>query len=692
MAASLLLSPSYRRPLLIYLTAIVGPTLVLLYLGLESVQRQQQAVAGLRATTLRLAGEQLAAELERRTARLAGESLRDSELRELRPAGGGGLVPEEAHRLRVIFERVAARHRVADQFFIIEGSTVQYPPLQAAPPRAIGEYLLREPTDRRGRLATLWREAEKLEIAEDRTQEALVLYRRSHELATSDPTKALALARVARCTRKLAGPAAAEKAYQTLADQYGTLYDPFHRPYALVATFERLDSPEVLARCTRLSEDLVGGRWDLSAEQADYFAEQLRHRLGPVMPAAASAAASTGYLRRFELARSLQERFRLQGSLRPGDVVAYALVDAGRSYQTFYTTGPPGVGPGSLLGVAVNLGWVQSTLLGQVQAESTLDRSVDGEVELTPITVPRGPAEARVGFTTLFPFWELRFRAAPGAPGGSPRRDVAIFAGSTLLILGVLIMGVVFLMRDVSREMQLGRLRADFVSGVSHELKTPLTLISLYAETLLDDERFRPNERRSFYEIILRESGRLTHLIENVLEFSRIDRGQKQYRVRVGDFRTLVARTVDVYGEYLRRRGFSVETALASALPPVRFDGDAVTQALLNLLDNASKYSGDAKFIRICLRASTSTVVLEVEDHGTGIPADEQSRIFDQFYRRHGDSGTGGYGLGLFLVNHIMKAHGGGVQLESQPGRGSCFRLIFPASASDVVTDEAEPR
>jgi signal transduction histidine kinase len=249
-----------------------------------------------------------------------------------------------------------------------------------------------------------------------------------------------------------------------------------------------------------------------------------------------------------------------------------------------------------------------------------------------------------------------------------------------LLVLCVLALGVILLLRDVSRETQLNRLRSDFVSGVSHELKTPLTLIRLYTETLLDEEQFRKEERKGFHQIILRESERLTHLIEKALDFSRVDRRERQYHLEKGDLAPSIAQTVQVYGDYLKRRGFCVETNFASSLPVVEFDPDAVAQAVVNLLDNAAKYSGDSKFVGVRLLAEDSAVILEVEDRGLGIPADEQKKIFQQFYRSGTRSGKGGYGLGLFLVKHIMDAHGGRVGVESEVGRGSRFRLVFPVS------------
>ncbi len=162
-----------------------------------------------------------------------------------------------------------------------------------------------------------------------------------------------------------------------------------------------------------------------------------------------------------------------------------------------------------------------------------------------------------------------------------------------------------------------------------------------------------------------------------------------------GAITPVVARTVEVYGQYLKRRGFSVETDLATELPPLRFDADAVAAAVVNLVDNAAKYSGTPKFVAVRLRPEGDEVILEVEDHGPGIPASEQGKIFERFYRGRGERGKGGYGLGLFLVQHIMEAHGGRVELDSGSGRGSRFRLVFPVptvpSASESVERSRKP-
>jgi ligand-binding sensor domain-containing protein/signal transduction histidine kinase len=225
---------------------------------------------------------------------------------------------------------------------------------------------------------------------------------------------------------------------------------------------------------------------------------------------------------------------------------------------------------------------------------------------------------------------------------------------------------------------EANRRRADFVSGVSHSLKTPLTLIRLYGETLLYGDEFSVEGRRGFYQIIIRESERLTHLVHNVLDFSRIDRDVKQYSFQEGDLASIVRESVDVYAQHLRRAGFTIEVDLAADLPSIRLDAASLAEVVLNLLDNAAKYCNGRKHISVRLRLETPNAVLEVEDQGIGIPDSEQERIFEQFYRGPNAAAKGGYGLGLFLVKNIMGAHGGMIEVKSQAGQGSTFRLVFP--------------
>ncbi len=270
------------------------------------------------------------------------------------------------------------------------------------------------------------------------------------------------------------------------------------------------------------------------------------------------------------------------------------------------------------------------------------------------------------------------------------------FARQQFLILGALSLlmgaGIVLMYRNVSRELALAKLKSDFVSNVSHELRTPLALIRLYAETLELGRITNRGKHQEYYEIIRKESERLTSLINNILDFSRIEAGKKEYSFRETDVADLVRSTLESYRFEIEQNGFYYEQKISN-VPPLQVDREAIARSLLNLVNNAVKYSANEKYLGIHLYHRDDRVHLEVVDHGIGIPAKEQPKIFEKFYRV-GDPlvhNTKGSGLGLSLVRHIVQAHGGEVRVESAPGRGSKFIITLPVLASEVQQEEALP-
>jgi signal transduction histidine kinase len=254
----------------------------------------------------------------------------------------------------------------------------------------------------------------------------------------------------------------------------------------------------------------------------------------------------------------------------------------------------------------------------------------------------------------------------------------------SFLILGILslmiIGGLVLTKHMVGKEMALARLKSDFVSNVSHELRTPLALIRLYAETLELGRITTPDKKQQYYRIIRKESERLTALINNILDFSRIEAGHKEYEFRETNIAELVRNTLDSYRYQIEQQGFEFEENIDPTVPPMQVDREAIARALVNLINNALKYSSDEKFLGVKLYRDNGVVKLEVTDHGIGIGRQDQSKIFEKFYRA-GDPlvhNTKGSGLGLSLVRHISQAHGGDIAVESTPGRGSKFILSLP--------------
>jgi signal transduction histidine kinase len=262
-------------------------------------------------------------------------------------------------------------------------------------------------------------------------------------------------------------------------------------------------------------------------------------------------------------------------------------------------------------------------------------------------------------------------------------RTTFLVFGALSLLMGV---GMLFAYRNVARELAVAKLKSDFVSNVSHELRTPLALIRLYAETLELGRISNPGKHQEYYKIIRKESERLTSLINNILDFSRIESGKKEYSFRETDVADLVRSTLESYRFEIEQNGFQFEEKIDNDLPQLWMDREAIARSLLNLVNNAVKYSATEKYLGVHLYRHNGSVSLEVVDHGIGIPEKEQLKIFEKFYRV-GDPlvhNTKGSGLGLSLVRHIVQAHGGEVAVESELGQGSKFIITLPVQTAEV--------
>jgi len=289
-----------------------------------------------------------------------------------------------------------------------------------------------------------------------------------------------------------------------------------------------------------------------------------------------------------------------------------------------------------------------------------------------------------VPFGEALPSWRLALYEPEGlAPRDAVRRQAALFTGVFVLLLGVIGFGLAASYRLVRRESEMARLKSDFVANVSHDLKTPLALIRMFAETLEMNRVPSEASRREYYGVITRESERLTRLIDNVLDFSRIEGGRQRYDLALGHVEPVVHQVLDAFRYPLSQGGFKVDVRVEPDLPPVRLDAEALAQALANLVDNAMKYSGDRRGLGVSAARAGHEIRIEVSDDGIGIPPSEHARIFEKFYRigTSDTQGRRGSGVGLTLVKHIVEAHAGRVTVDSRPAEGSRFVIHLPIPA-----------
>jgi two-component system phosphate regulon sensor histidine kinase PhoR len=230
------------------------------------------------------------------------------------------------------------------------------------------------------------------------------------------------------------------------------------------------------------------------------------------------------------------------------------------------------------------------------------------------------------------------------------------------------------------RDRQLRQLKENFISNVSHELKTPLSLIRMFSEILVTGRVRNEDKKQEYYRIIHSESDRMSRLINNLLDFANLVRGIEQKHFEKINLAQVVTKALEAYRYEIRKDGFLLTLEIGPDIPDSYADPNAITMAFFNLLDNSAKYSTDKKQIEVQVGRKDGFLDLAVRDRGIGIPLSEQQKIFDQFYRGSDVSvrRIRGSGIGLAITRRVAKMHGGDVLVESEPGKGSTFTLRIP--------------
>jgi signal transduction histidine kinase len=654
-------SPAFpRRFVALYLILLAIPAANLLLHPLSGLTGTRKPATG---------AAELAATLEQRTAEIVQASFSDGELN---PDTLIGLRPTRAEDrgiFRSVQTRLQRRHPIVKDIFVVRQGEVLFPPLIRPPVLSTASYVIQHEGERGGPLSRMLALAE----AQQRTEqygEAIATLSAAQNHALSGAVKALTMLRMAACFERMGLPSQADSTYAALSQRYGDEYDPSGLPYAVMAGLAR--SAEGPSELKRLYGELINGRWELSAEQFEQVRERFQARLGDSVP-----QEPTAYLEAMEMGRALQAAVRpellakaipLTNGKAPG-LVPFAFAGPEHNYQSYLKKVVAGDGQTVLLGISIDLDWLQQVVCPEIGLGNKFDLAYAHRVRAS---------SAGTSFPTAFPFWELRPTTA--AAQQHARHISTMMAMSTEVLAATLCLGLFVVHRHLAREREMNRLRSNFISGVSHELKTPITLVRLYSETLSGCPELQP-ESREYCEIINKEAQRLTKLVEGVLDFSAIERGTKTYCLQPDDLGALAGQTLAHLRRYFYYKGFTLSEDISLDLPPVRLDPEAVKSALVNLLDNAVKYASSAPTVRVFVYRKDGTVVIAVEDNGIGIAPGMIDKIFEPFFRVH-YSAQGGCGLGLYLVRDIMTAHGGTVNVKSDVGVGSRFELVFPIAPS----------
>ncbi|HWQ53803.1 MAG TPA: ATP-binding protein [Bryobacteraceae bacterium] len=613
-------APGHRRQVLLFLAAILAPCLLLVGLSLRMIGQERELAEKRRSDERRLVANRIRQEL---LARLE----------------------------RIKLEEAGAARRLSSQ-----------PP----PPEVALVAWLRD-----GKLAMPWetekpearftgafgealREGERLEFVAGSAAAALPHYQRALREAGEPGERAYARLLRARALEKTGRTAEALADFRVLLAVGQGIHDEEGVPLQLLAA-ERLagagaDRTAVLEATQRA---LNGRQW--LPPTACYTASIVGDKLG----AAELKAEVAARIRRTGQALGLEADYARLG-LRDGVWVTYG-------EDPWLVSAVPGI-----MVIAVRAADVFGAFATQFTAA---EPSISGLRFLT---------SGQTGGELLgesFPGLKAAFTVTSDGVGLNREVLQRRFTYAVMLVvLCAALYGAYLLWRDLNREMQLAGLQAQFVSNVSHELKTPLTAIRMFAETLQMGRSRDAEAQTEYLDTIVSECERLSRLVDGVLTFSKMEQGKKTYRfrpVKLADSVRAAARAM----EYpLRQHGFELRVDVDDALPPVRADHDAIEQAVLNLLSNAMKYSGERREIELRVLRINGDAAIQVRDYGLGIAAAEQGRIFEKFYRAATPENQHipGTGLGLTLVAQIVRAHSGRVEVQSAPGEGSTFSIRLP--------------
>ena len=531
------------------------------------------------------------------------------------------------------------------------------------------------PTQSHEAVPRAWAEAERMEYVTGDPATAATVYSRIAGEATDPNLGARALRAQARA---LVLARRSEAAIGVLAEK---LQEERYRH--AVGSDGRLIAPNARLRALQLMGDRGHPAFARNAEA-------LRTRLADYQDVALSAS------QRLFLMREL-------GSVAP-EIPEFPTLSAEDLAARYLESGRPPARDSSLRTSGVPGVWQLASRDGTFLALFHQDRLLAGMREviatralpagaIIDVQVPGSESSEPLFFASIpaglhLPGWRLALRLEDSTLFDSAADEqIAAYLWTGTLVIATLVILSALFARYWVRQMGLARLKSDLVATVSHELKTPLSSTRLFVDTLLDGQYQDKQVTREYLQLIAKENTRLSHLIDNFLNFSRMDRNKRSFELAEVNPSDIASSALDAVRERFKAASFQVDTEIAADLPAIIADSGALVTVLLNLLDNAYTYSENEKHVILRAYASDGRICLEVEDHGIGLSRRETSRIFGRFYQvdQNLSRRGGGVGLGLNIAKFIVAAHGGSITVTSQPGKGSIFTVWLPPAGSEAA-------
>ena len=695
-----------KRVVTIFVIAVLFPCVFLGYLGLKSIKQEKQWQ------------QQLLLENLKRSLSLAVDHI-ESALDDQVRASFRQLSPPR----QLTASHITSLRTFSTQSSLVQGVFFLDNNLRVVFPKTFRDVDADEMRDR-GTLRL--QESEHLRAGDlfevqGKLDEALTEYQRGFSSKLSKPLQAAFLSRIARCQFKKTDYGNAQRTYQRIIDEDHNQFYGEGMPYVLVAHLQLLEIAEKIGSSSATGNELLDfyrmlvGRSDkLEHAQYSFCLDHVKSRLQrqqqflsqsqrAALDSIATLEKEIGNEQRFRelLQATIVQKIRQDidsrgegnprfSDLREKEEIRYfsAKVDS-----TLWTTAVRANDDEQSFVRFVGFKMRQNALTeAALPALKQSQPSEDVRIALIDaannILAPSELGTASVVLTQPFTRFEQLASGTKLALVAMGENPLEAISSKSLLIYYVLLgsvivliaLGIVFILRDISREERIAVMKSEFIANVSHEIKTPIATIRTLAENLNEGWVTGQEQQQEYFHLIEREAARLTHLVENILDFSRIDRAKKTYRTEVTSIRDATKKAIERFRLLVDGQGVVIKENIESNLPPCNLDVEAYEQALLNLLDNAVKYSRDEKVVEVSARLQKDSIVVTVADRGIGLGKKDSERIFDKFFRSPLPDGRKipGSGIGLTLVKEIIEAHAGTIKVESEVGKGSTFTLSFP--------------
>jgi signal transduction histidine kinase len=560
---------------------------------------------------------------------------------------------------------------------------------------------------------------QQLEFQQKKYQQALASYQMDFK-QTSDPQiKGELLSSIARVQKKSALLDDAIKTYNVIARDYSTIQTEGGVPLGLAACSEISslsmatgDTLAALKTLIDLFNDLVERKWTLERAQYDFFITQLNESVNKIFSLTRLTEPVHLYQNAFTVLkadeqnkRKITERLLAFQENSGADLKAKNTPDMDESKNSarrFTLEAGEHTYLVSLLGqytrnenrgneirgLLLNADYLRDSILYQVlksnvnsEITSWIVKGRDEKTILESENFPSGSVTVRSNFEGGYPPWSVELYQKDSDIFETflfSRRGIYFLA--FILLAGILLFGLILTNRTIAHELELSKMKSDFVSTISHEFKSPLSSIRQLAEMLQSGRVPSEVRRQEYYDVLVEQSERLSLLIDNILDFAKLEEGRKKFDFQMINIGELLKDLVSVIQDQVRHKDFVIQLEIEKPLPVIHADKESITQVITNLIDNAIKYSGESKKVIISASEQNRYLVIKVKDFGIGIRKEEIDKIFERFYRG-GDELTRtvkGSGLGLTLVKQIVEAHRGKISVESSSGKGSTFTVMIP--------------